>query len=99
MYSNGEQLTNMTAPKEVCGVKEDKHILLHRAISNLSTVITRLQCLKDRLDDSDRPVEDDNVKESLPSLLEVLNHYPDRLSDVRGHANSLIDEIEEKLFG
>lgn len=83
------------------GSREQKHIVLDRAISNLFEVRLHATNLLDEVRRKpEEPVSGqcDSVKPQLPSLEEVLDCGPERINRCCEETHKILDEIRSAIF-
>ena len=79
-----------------------KHIAMHEAIRRIDSLIYKIDALIDNIRGVPSPKEPDvdvkDVKETLPSLEQVLNHGPDNINEKIDIMLQKLDEIQGVLF-
>ena len=78
-------------------VAENKHIRLDRAIASMYSVLEHANNLMNKIADTGNP-DQTGEDRAVPSLLDVLEGGPDRLSSLENDLHKTLDQISEQLF-
>ena len=81
--------------------KEPKHVRFYINIGKLSTSITRLRKLIDKIEgaESQESIAADKLpEEPIPSLTNFLNEQPERVEKLNGELLSQLERMEQLLF-
>ena len=91
---------NVKCEETAC--RENKHFLVLKCLSGVDDAINTLEQLMDKINGHPRPKKEpegtDCVKDSEPSLCDVLNELPGKLNRQETKIREYIANINEDLF-
>ena len=77
--------------------EDEKHLELNEAIKKLQCLQVNAGQLLDKITGDKRPTEE-NLKEAIPSLQDILNYGPKRIESACDEINDAIEKIYAALF-
>ena len=81
--------------------REPKHLVLHRSVNNLEDVVSEYFGLINQIEingNIPKEIKDDVAKESLPTLLTVLDTTSDRIDSVIEKMREILQQLKRMLF-